>query len=128
MMKILISLKKMPVNGILIMAVSFLYYINNAFFKRLSTGYVHYFMVCYFNDLICPLLLFSYINILLLTMDKKLVSLPLILLSGVASAFVWEFLSPLIKPHSVTDLYDFLCYIVGSTIYYLVIRVRGYTK
>lgn len=125
-MKILESLKRMPINGILIVLVSFLYFMNNALLKGAFTGTARYFFVCYFNDLICPLLFFSYVNILFLTVDKKITSLKMLLLFGFIVALIWEFFAPIINSESVTDIADVFCYIAGSIMYYIIIRACKY--
>lgn len=52
------SIRKRPLNIILIQLVIVAYLINNLFFKVYTSGAVQQFFICYFNDLICPLLFF----------------------------------------------------------------------
>ena len=99
--------------------VSF-YLLNTFIFKKIHTGIFHYFFVCYFNDLICPIGFLAYVNIMLSFVNKKLDGFLLILTFCLACGLVWEFVAPLLKGNSVTDLYDLLCYCVGGTLYYAV--------
>lgn len=116
------SIHKRPVNIILIVSVIGAYLLNNLFLKKNSTGIIHYFFMCHFNDLICPLLFFSYINLLLLTVDKELTSLWKICLISICTSFVWEVWAPLVKKSSITDPIDVVCYFLGSIIYWNVLN------
>ena len=62
MKKIVESIRKRPVNLMLLILVVFAYWINNLFLKEHSGGLLRVFFIGYFNDLICPLFFFSYAN------------------------------------------------------------------
>lgn len=72
MKKIVESIRKRPVNLMLLILVVFAYWINNLFLKEHSGGLLRVFFIGYFNDLICPLFFFSYANMLLITVGKEL--------------------------------------------------------
>lgn len=126
MNKIRESIRKKPINFILIAMVLVLYILNNSFLKSVKNSVMHYFFVCYFNDLICPLLLLGYSNILLLTVGHELRKIQHILLFCSATSFVWEFIAPIFKRSSVTDYGDILCYLCGGIIYWWIMRVWSY--
>lgn len=90
---------------------------NNRYLKLCFTGPARLFFVGYFNDLICPLLFFSYANLLLLTVQKELRRLWHILLIGLCVSAVWEGVAPLVKPTAVADPLDVVCYLIGSAAY-----------
>lgn len=119
------SIKDRPINIILIFTVVGLYLLNNLLLKRVSIGVVHYFLVCHFNDLICPILFFSYANLLLLTADKELTSIWKICLISICISFIWEVWAPLVKPSAITDPADVVCYFVGSIIYWVLLEVAS---
>ena len=108
--------------------VAFVYVANNCYMKASTTGIVNTFFVCYFNDLICPLFLMSYVNLLLLTVGKKLTSLVKIIVFMASAGVVWEFFAQIVKTSTTTDLYDLLCYIVGGLFYWIIIKCTGNNK
>ena len=112
----------MPINIILIIIVLALYILNNTYLKHATSGIVQYMLICHFNDLMCPLFLMSYANLLLLTVGRKVVSLKGILFIVIPAGLIWEFFAPFIKPSTTTDLYDLLCYVVGGVLYYFIVK------
>lgn len=119
---ILQSIAKRPLNIVLILLVIILYFFNNLYLKEYAPETLKVFFVGYFNDLICPLLFFSYVNILLQTVNKELTKPGTILLIGICVSVVWEFVAPILKPSSVTDPVDIICYITGSMAYWLLLH------
>ena len=121
------SLLKRPINLYLLLIALAAYCFNRFCLKpylcRLEeSSVIRYFFVCYFNDLICPLLFFSYANILLVSINRELKKLSLILLIGFGTSIIWEFVAPLFKPTATTDLVDILCYMIGAVVYWAVLR------
>ena len=130
MQKIVDSIKKRPINIILIVSVIFLYFFNNGFLKGHTTGIVREFFVCFFNDLLCPYFFLAYANLLFITCDREMTSLGTLLLVGTVAGLVWEFIAPLMKRESVTDYFDLLCYIISTIGYWGIIQItkRAGTK
>ena len=118
MTNIIYSIKKRPINIWLIIIVVCLYGLNNHYLKSITTGDIQYFMICYFNDLICPILLLSYTNILLISIDQEMKRAQTILLFGFCAGIAWELISPLIKSSTTTDLMDIFIYTGGSLFYW----------
>lgn len=125
MKKILISIKNRPINIILIVITLFLYFLNNIFFKKLTSGWLNIFMVGYFNDLICPFFFLSYCNILLISCGKEIRKLIFLLLFSLCAGIVWEFIAPIFKENSVTDIFDLLCYLIGTFFYWLILIISN---
>lgn len=123
MNKILSSIKQRKINLILMVTVLFLYLINNMHLKKNTSGHFRCFFICYFNDLICPLFFISYCNILLITINKEMVKLRWILLLGFCAGLIWEYIGPIIKPSSVKDYLDLVCYMIGSVLYWVIIKL-----
>ena len=123
MKKIIASIKARPVNLILMVLVSCLYVLNNTFFKTHTRGAVQYFMICHFNYLICPLFFLAYSNLLLLTVNKELKRFVWIILFGLCSGLIWEFFAPVIKPTAITDLLDLCFYVLGTILYWVILRI-----
>ena len=122
MKKIIESIRKRPVNLILLVAVIIAYLFNNLHLKSHTGGAIRLFFVCYFNDLICPLFFFSYANILLITVNKEITRLWVICLISFCTSCVWEFVAPLMKPSSTTDFLDIVCYVTGGIVYWAILR------
>ena len=80
-------------------------------------------MICHFNDLICPVFLLSYSNLLLITVNKEIRRLKWLMMLGISSGLVWEFVAPIIKTTSTTDAVDLFFYTLGSGLYWCIIRL-----
>lgn len=117
------SIRQKPVNLVLILVVLGLYFLNNLVLKVHTRGRLQYFMICHFNDLICPLFFFGYCNLLLITADKEIKKLHWIMLAGLCSGLVWEFFAPVLKPSTVTDWMDIVCYLLGTFLYWCILKI-----
>ena len=95
-----------------------LYFVNNRWFKHISVGAVQYFFICYFNDILAPIFLLSYSNILLYVKGLRINQYTHIIAFCVAVGLLWEFLAPLLNPASVSDWLDIVCYVIGGSIYW----------
>lgn len=126
MKNIWLSIKKNPQNSQLILIVACLYVLNNNYFKSNTDGILQYFMICYFNDLIAPILLLSYANILLISINYELKQVKWIILLGIGAGLFWEFSAPLFKTSSTTDINDLYMYTLGSFLYWCI--VYGFRK
>jgi len=100
-----------------------LYGFNTIIFSSINNYNLHYFFSSYFNDLLAPLLLFSYINIILSLIDKKMYSLKYLILIIILSSFVWEFIAPIFKPNSISDPIDILFYFIGTMVYWIIYKM-----
>lgn len=94
-----------------------IYYINKRFLIKNCEGVIGYFFKCYLNDLIAPIWILALSSIILKQFGYELKKLWIIILIGLFSGLIWEFIVPLIKTTSVTDPYDLCCYIIGAIIY-----------
>lgn len=122
MNKLIYSIKERPLNIVLICVVAILYAVNNLCFKILLPYNIRWFFVCYFNDLICPLLFLAYCNILLLSANKEVTNLKTLFFMGLAAGVVWEFGAPILKTTSTTDMMDIVCYVGGSILYWFLLK------
>jgi hypothetical protein len=101
-----------------------LYGFNTIILSSINNYNLHYFFSSYFNDLLAPLLLFSYINLILSLIDKKMYSLKYLILIIILSSLVWEFIAPIFKPTSISDPIDILFYFIGTLIYWIIYKMR----
>lgn len=104
-----------------IIIVGILYLLNNGIFKELEFIDIKlkFFLVCYFNDLICPFGFLSYLNVLFRILNYRIRRVWEIWLWCLCSGFIWEYFAPLLKPSGISDPCDLLCYLIGGTGYYL---------
>ena len=96
-------------NLILLIIFISLYMINKLFLSQSNT-----FFSFYFNDLLVVVVLFSAMNVVCNYKVKK-ISL-LFILTCIAS-FFWEYVTLFIKPNSVFDFLDIICYFISMIIY-----------
>ncbi len=120
--KIIKSIKKRPINLILVIVVVCLYFINNTLIKPNTLGMVHIFFVSYFNDLMCPYFFLGYANMLLITCSREMATLKVIFIVGMTAGLTWEFIAPFLKKSSVTDPLDIVCYAISTVGYWAVLN------
>ena len=120
---ILTSIKQKPINLILMAIVLCLYFLNNTVFKFCTRGIIQEFMICYFNDFICPLFFISYSNLLLITVNKEIKAYKSLLIFGFCAGVVCEFFAPIIKATATADFVDVVFYILGTSLYWYIINV-----
>ena len=121
-MRILMSIKRNPLNLVLMIGVAGFYFLNNVYFKHVAKGLLRQFLICYFNDLICPLFFFAYANTLLITVHRELTKLWQLFVVSLCAGLVWEYFAPYIKENSVSDLWDIVCYQTGTCVYWGLLR------
>jgi hypothetical protein len=115
---------EVPTDPIAICVIAALYLLNNQIFKQNTAGALGDFLTCYFNDLMAPICLLAYSNILLGTRGKRLCRIGHILLFCLCAGLVWEFLAPLINAGSVTDPADIAAYLSGGSLYWIIEKIR----
>ena len=94
------------------------YLLNRLVLQTITGGWLHWFLVCYANDLFAGLFLAAWADFLLRLARLSPVrswrqTVPLLLACG----FVWEILAPLWKAGAVLDPWDFLAYQAGALVY-----------
>ena len=109
--------------NIIIAAIAVLLYLLNQCYIKPTTG--HIFFHGYFNNVLAPLLLLSYVNILLALYDYKgirLTNFYLVSLFMLVVGIYWQYVAPLYKSSIVSDPLDILANLFGGMIYCLIIR------
>ena len=84
------SIAENPTDLILLFVTAALYLLNNLILKQNTRGVLREFLICYFNDVMAPIALLAYSNILLGTTGKRLCSIRHILLFCLCAGFVWD--------------------------------------
>lgn len=122
--KLLKSLREFPLNGIICITVIVMYFANNLFFKQHSgDGLLNYILVCHFNDTVGGLLFVSYTNILLNTRHQMLERWSVILVFCLSAGVFWEFVTPIFRKNTTSDVIDVICYAIGGSIYWLLAKL-----
>ena len=119
-MKLLFFFIKPKKYWIIFIFGALLFLMNNFIFKNISIIYLNMFFNYYFNDIIAPIVYLSYINILTCSfLDKSINSLVIIILIIIVCSFFWEYVALFLKPSSIFDINDIICYFIGGFIFYL---------
>lgn len=93
------------------------YVINQEILKSTNCIFFQY----YFNDLLAPIVLLSFSNYLLNVYNKVIKGKNIYLFIIICGIF-WELITPLYKKNSVSDIVDFIMYIIGANIYMLIVK------
>lgn len=111
------------VNTILLLLAGGFYLLNRLVLQPITGGWLHWFLVCYANDLFAGLAMVAWTDLLLdlgrlppIRSWKQTV--PLLLVCGL----VWEVLAPLWKVGAVFDPWDFVAYQAGGLLWLLLSR------
>lgn len=96
-----------------------LYLLNKSVFEKIFTGFIFIFCNSYFSDIIAPIVYLSVIEIIIyFCCNYKLKNYIYILTIGIIAGFVWEYIGPIINPSSTKDVNDLICYIIGTNIFF----------
>lgn len=111
----------------IILIVCIVLYLSNIFILKKAESPFQLFFICWFNDLIAPIFALSIIN---LKFGKKIsfYTISRIAILCTVFAVVWEIIGSHIKPNSVFDITDILCYYYGGIIYYCIFLIYNHIK
>ena len=99
------------------------YLLNRLVLQTITGGWLHWFLVCYANDLFSGLAMVAWTDLLLdlgrlPSIRSWKQTVPLLLVCGL----VWEVLPPLWKAGAVFDPWDFAAYQAGGLLWFLLPR------
>lgn len=118
----MITLKISKIN-LLIIIVCVLSCIINKRCLGLTEGIVNWFLSCYYNDIVGAIAFSAYCDIIssnsMVQKYKinKLWKLEIILL---ICGLFWEYITPIIRTDTVSDIFDILAYLSGGIVFWLV--------
>ena len=98
-----------------------LYCVNQVIKLHINVGWLKWFMCCYFNDMIGGITFVAYCNIVFDFYKKKMIRLWQIELLMFFSGIFWEYITPLFRKDTVSDIFDICAYMVGGFIYWILI-------
>lgn len=126
-------MKKGFLNAALFLGAAMLYYLNNHYLKKLSHGFLQVFFIGYFNDLLCPFVLFALINIYIYVLasiyhkpfpfHEGIYSLKRIACTIMIAGIYWEIVYPQTHIESTGDIFDMAVYFIGAVNYYYIHRL-----
>lgn len=110
---------------IFIISVSvFLYLLNRLILKDITEGLIHWFLVCYWNDITGAIAVSAYVDSIIFHYSRKEIRIWGLIVILLACGIFWEFITPLFRKNSVCDFWDIVAYMTGGVIYYLSIKLR----
>lgn len=86
------------------------------------------FCQCYFNDLLAPVFLLSLIVIMFGMLELEIKQYYLFILIGMIAGLCWEYIIPMIKQSSISDVNDLICYFIGINIFYILKRIDAWKR
>lgn len=111
--------------NVIAMGISILLYVfNKCIWIDQTNGFLLIFCQCYLDDLVCPLFFLPYCQILLIWINREIRTYRGCLLLGMSAGLVWEYFAPIINKNAVSDPMDLLCYFVGISVYYILLRTQ----
>lgn len=112
----------------LIFIIMILYMLNKIYFIHNTTGNIQMFCQCYFNDLLAPVFLLSLIVIMFGMLELEIKQYYLFILIGMIAGLCWEYIIPMIKQSSISDVNDLICYFIGINIFYILKRIDAWKR
>lgn len=113
------------INAYLLLTSIILYVINQLFLKVYFSFFIlHY----YLNDFIAMILLLSFSNFLLIKFRFNQYCLDDFLrihFFALAVGLFWEFITPIYRSNSTTDVIDLLIYLFSGSIYYTIYKLHS---
>ncbi len=93
--------------------------LNTLLCKHISTSPVKVFLTSYLKDFIGAIAFIACCNIILSFFKKEFYKLSYIIIFMLFCGLFWEFITPIYRENSVSDIYDIYAYILGGIMYWL---------
>lgn len=114
---------KIKVDIFIISVSVILYLLNRLLLKDITEGLIHWFLVCYWNDITGAIAVSAYVDSIIFHYSKKEIHIWGLIGILLACGIFWEFITPLFRQTSVCDFWDIVAYMTGGVIYYLSIKL-----
>ena len=103
-----------------------LYIINQHLKNVIPYKPIKWIMQCYFNDFIGGITFISYCNIIFECYREPVKQLWKIEILLLCCGIFWEYITPLYRSNTVSDIFDIVAYMGGGFLYWLIIRKSEY--
>lgn len=94
-----------------------MYSFNRLLLMDTFDGLSGFFFHNYFNDILCPLVILPSIVIIMNLAGISIKSSYLLFVIIAFCAIIWEYIIPIVKETSVSDIHDVACYCLGWGLY-----------
>lgn len=95
---------------------------NNQFKGQISNEAIKWFMISYFNDIIGGMTFVAYTNLVLSFRNIKMHKMWQIELLLFSCGIFWEFITPLYRVDTVSDILDIFAYMLGGLLYWIITK------
>lgn len=110
-------------NNIIIIGMTVAFYVVNQIIKtKISIEVIRWFMCCYFNDTIGGTTFIAYCNMVFGFYKRKMVKLWQIELLLFFAGLFWEYVTPIFRTNTISDIWDVFAYMIGGFLYWLIAR------
>lgn len=99
-----------------------LYIINQIIKSKIPIENIRWFMSCYFNDTIGGITFIAYCNIVFSFYNRKMIKLWQIELILFFAGLFWEYVTPIFRNNTVSDMWDVIAYMIGGLLYFMLIK------
>ena len=110
-------------NFIIVTITLVLYAVNQLIKTKISIKFLRWFMSCYVNDFIGSITFIAYCNVILSFCNKEMTTLWQILLIIFSAGLFWEYVTPLFRKNTVSDIGDIVAYMIGGIVYWLINKI-----
>ena len=113
--------------NLIIIGITVVMYVANQVIKtKIPVEAIRWFMSCYFNDTIGGMTFMAYCNIVFGFYNRKMIKLWQILTLMFCAGLFWEYVTPIFRKNTVSDIWDVVAYMIGGFIYWLITRKEQY--
>lgn len=110
---------KTKIDIIIISFSVFLYLLNRLLLKNITEGLIHWFLVCYWNDIFGAVAVSAYVHLIIFHYSRKEIRIWGLIVILLACGIFWEIATPMFRKNSVCDFWDIIAYEFGGVLYYL---------
>lgn len=110
------------IDSILIGVTLIVYFINRICRPYYGDSVIEYLLKCHFNDFIGSITFLAYTNLVLSIKFYRLNKFLYIEILIIIAGLFWEYVTPLFRPDTVSDVLDIVSYMLGASLYYFINR------
>lgn len=110
-------------NIVVIFITLLLYIVNQLVKTKIDHDLIRYVCVCYYNDIIGSVTFIAYCNVVLSFRKRAFDTLFKIEIVLFIAGLFWEYITPLFRSNTTTDIWDIVAYLIGGFIYWLIYKV-----